>query len=77
MPSTDNNPLSYVWLNDAQDKDQNLGELRNDPSSGFHKKNFAGEELFFLRKRITPNHISFLDQLNEIQFPFLIRFMGP
>ena len=77
LQSTDNNPLSYVWLKDAQDEDQKSGELCTDPSSGFHKKNFAGEELIFLRKRITPNHILFLDQLSEIQFPFFIRFMGP
>ena len=29
----------------TQDKDPKLGELCNDPSSGFHKTNFAGEEL--------------------------------
>ena len=52
LPSTDDNPLSYVWLKDTQDEDPKLGELCNDTSSGFHKKNISGEELiFFTEKR--------------------------
>ena len=49
---TTHNPLSYVWLKDTQDEDPKLGELCNDTSSGFHKKNISGEELiFFTEKR--------------------------
>ena len=44
FPSTDDNPLSCVWLKDTQDEDPKLCGLCNDPSSGFHKKNFAGQE---------------------------------
>ena len=47
LPSTDNNPLSYTWLKDAQDKDPKLGELCNDPSSRFHRKNAGGEPVCF------------------------------
>ena len=52
FPSTDNNPLSYVWLKDTQDEDQELGELCNGLSSRFHKKNFADEELVWFTKKI-------------------------
>ena len=45
LPSTDDNPLSHVWLKDTQDEDQKVGELCNDPSQGFHKNIFSGEEL--------------------------------
>ena len=51
LPLTDDNPLSYVWLKDRQDEDQKLGELCNDPSSGFHKKDFAGEELICFKEK--------------------------
>ena len=52
LPSTDDNPLSYVWLKDTQDEDPKLSKLCSDPSSGFHKKNFAGKELVcFTEKR--------------------------
>ena len=39
--STDDNPLSYVWLKDAQDEDPRLNELCNGPIPGFHKKYFC------------------------------------
>ena len=53
LPSTDDNLLSYVWLKNTQDEDPKLGELCDDPSSGFHKKYFAGEELICSTEKIT------------------------
>ena len=52
LPSTDDNLLSYVWLKDTQDEDPKLGELCNDPSSGFHRKDFAGEKLICFTEKI-------------------------
>ena len=52
LPSTYNNQLSHVWRKDTQDEDPKLGELCNDPSSGFNKKNFAGEELVCFTENI-------------------------
>ena len=48
LPSTDDNSLSHVWLKETHDEDPKLSELCNDPSSEFHKKNFAGGELVCL-----------------------------
>ena len=45
LPSTDENPLSYVWLKETQDEDPKLSELCNDADSGFPKVDFAGKEL--------------------------------
>ena len=52
LPSTDNNLLSYVWLKDTHDENPKLGELCNDPGSGFHKKSFTGEELICFTEKI-------------------------
>ena len=52
LPSTDDNPLSCVWLKDTQDEDPKLGELCNDPSLGCHKRTFAGEELICFTEKI-------------------------
>ena len=45
LPSSDDNPLSYIWLKDTQSEDPELTKLCEDPESGFHIKRFDDEEL--------------------------------
>ena len=50
LPLLEDNPLSYLWLRDAQDAIQTLKQQCEDPTTGFHTCTFNETELICYAK---------------------------
>ena len=45
LPNSDDNPLSYLWLRDTQERDPELIARSRKPDLGFHVKIFDDHEI--------------------------------